>query len=176
MIQFGGLGGPDVALPGHTRGWPGHTVACCRIIRPQRCGDGRTDGRRADGRTPGGRRAVRESLWPRVSTHTRTPKIATPPLRGDKRRLGQAQAFLERPSWEIQGTPGNSPDHMDRMASLGVPLESTQWSESALGEIPMNSYVDCSLFCSSASGFSICLLYTSPSPRDLSTSRMPSSA
>ena len=25
-------------------------------------------------------------------------------------------------------------------------------------------------------GFSICLLYTSPSPRDLSTSRMPSSA
>ena len=27
-----------------------------------------------------------------------------------------------------------------------------------------------------AQGFSVCLLYTSPSPRDLSTSRMPSSA
>ena len=48
--------------------------------------DGRTDGRTDAGRTPGGRRAVRESLWPRVSTHTRTPKIATPPLRGEEWR------------------------------------------------------------------------------------------
>ena len=72
--------GPDVTLPGQSS-------ACCGLTRPQRCADGRTDGRtdgrRADGRTPGGRRAVRESLWPRVSTHTRTPKIATPPLRGE---------------------------------------------------------------------------------------------
>ena len=31
-------------------------------------------------------------------------------------------------------------------------------------------------FCSAEYTISICLLYTSPSPRDLSTSRMPSSA
>ena len=63
--------------------------------------------------------------------------------------------------WEMQGSGGASVTVSDNAPSS--PTHGDMWWESDTGDLKI--YYDES-----------CLLYTSPSPRDLSTSRMPSSA
>ena len=79
--------GPDVALL-----VPGHSTACCGFTRLHHCllwpyQATEVRGRTPGGWTPGGRQAVRESLWPRVSTHTHAhPKLLP-------RRCGGLQTY-----------------------------------------------------------------------------------
>ena len=52
----------------------------------------------------------------------------------------------------------------------------TRGAKNPLAKAPINPNIKVGELMPSVAGFGICLLYTSPSPRDLSTSRMPSSA
>ena len=71
---------------------------------------------------------------------------------------------------------GESPERMAQMGLLmykiGEKEKAIDLLESAIEDLPQNTNFYFSLF----DLYMDCLLYTSPSPRDLSTSRMPSSA
>ena len=69
-------------------------------------------------------------------------------------------------------TPSNSNLPTTRVNCLEVDLEGAVWVGTVEGPI----FFDCGESIFEDTECSSCLLYTSPSPRDLSTSRMPSSA
>ena len=60
------------------------------------------------------------------------------------------------------------------LQAMGAPFRQPEWSALALMEGP--DYVRAAHDAFLRAGADICLLYTSPSPRDATLSRMPSSA
>ena len=74
----------------------------------------------------------------------------------------------------VGGGGGNAVEHMVSKQVSGVDFIATNTDAQALKGLAAQTTMQ--IGSSVTKGLGACLLYTSPSPRDLSTSRMPSSA
>ena len=99
----------------------------------------------------------------------------------DKKKLGHnsKKDFLKNPVEHIDITSFDSRKIISSMKKMSFVSRETGKAAEIYNEMLRDK--DCTIFLTlagstSAAGCMNCLLYTSPSPRDLSTSRMPSSA
>ena len=65
--------------------------------------------------------------------------------------------------------------YLDDVSRLNIPAEQTQWYNVDVANMLADTRIK-GHEVDETSGSSLCLLYTSPSPRDVEESRMPSSA
>ena len=90
---------------------------------------------------------------------------------GDEQTPGDVRKYFESGPWRINEQPGSNTTPIDELVSFDsaaysvIEYQSLSCGQTGTANIGWNE-----------SGFTICLLYTSPSPRDQRGSRMPSSA
>ena len=119
--------------------------------------------------------------WPRIKQLTSHDKRLEEILQKHAPQFGEGLGSLQGTKARIHVDPTATParpvpyalrekieQDLERLQKVGT-IEPVQYSEWATPIVPVMKNDDTVRVCG-------CLLYTSPSPRDLSTSRMPSSA